>query len=226
MKIKGAIFDMDGTIIDSLMFWDYLWHSIGEKYMGDAEFKPSEEVNKKVRTMVYCDAMAYFKDCYNLPVDTDEFISFASGGISEFYKNVAMVKPGADRLLASLKEKNIKLCLASATAMAEVKYALECHDLLKYFDLVLSCADIGVGKDKPDIYNKASCLMDLPKEDICVFEDSYVALETAKKAGFQTVGIFDRYSFEWERLKAASDIYLDEQKTFDQLIPMIQAPNI
>lgn len=221
MRIKGAIFDMDGTIIDSLMFWDYLWWCIGEKYMGDAEFKPSEEIDKKVRTMVYDDAMAYFKDCYNVPVDMDEFISFASSGISEFYKDVAKVKPGADRLLASLKEKNIKLCLASATAMAEVKYALECHDLLKYFDLVLSCADIGVGKDKPDIYIKARCFMDLSQEDICVFEDSYVALETAKKAGFQTVGIFDRYSFEQERLKKAADIYLDEHQSLDRLISMI-----
>jgi len=221
MRIKGAIFDMDGTIIDSLMFWDYLWRRIGEKYMDDADFKPSEEINKKVRTMVYDDAMAYFKDCYNVPVDMDEFISFASSGISKFYKDVARVKPGTDKLLASLKEKNIKLCLASATAMAEVKYALACHDLLKYFDLVLSCADIGVGKDKPDIYIKARCLMDLPQEEVCVFEDSYVALETAKKAGFQTVGIFDRYNFEQERLKKASDIYLDEHQSLECMISMI-----
>ena len=77
MKIKGAIFDMDGTIIDSLMFWDYLWKQIGEKYMGDAEFKPSDELNKKVRTMIFVDAMTYFKDYYNIPGDTNEFISFA-----------------------------------------------------------------------------------------------------------------------------------------------------
>ena len=221
MKIKGAIFDMDGTIINSLMFWDYLWQRIGEKYMGDAAFKPSDEINKKVRTMVYEDAMAYFKDCYRLPVDTDEFITFASSGIFEFYKDVATVKDGAERLLASLREKNIKVCLASATAMEEVKYALECHGLLKYFDLVLSCADIGVGKDQPDIYLEALRSLHLSQDEVCVFEDSYVALETAKKAGFQTVGIFDRYNFEQERLKKASDIYLDGEQPLDSLIPLI-----
>ena len=221
MRIKGAIFDMDGTIIDSLMFWDYLWRCIGEKYMGNACFKPSEEINKNVRTMIYYDAMAYFKGCYDIPVDMNEFFSFASSGIREFYKDVARVKPGADKLLASLKEKNIKLCLASATAMAEVKYALECHDLLKYFDFVLSCADIGAGKDKPDIYIKARNIMNLSQEDICVFEDSYIALETAKKKGFQTVGIFDRYAFEQDRLKKASDIYLDEHQSLDSLISLI-----
>ncbi len=221
MKIKGAIFDMDGTIIDSLMFWDCLWRSIGEKYMGNADFKPSDEVNKKVRTMIYKDAMTYFKDYYKIPVDTEEFLRFTSGGINDFYKNVAKVKLGADKLLASLKAQNIKLCLASATAMTEVTYALECHDLLKYFDLVLSCAEIGVGKDQPDVYLKAESLMGIPRRDVCVFEDSYVALETAKKAGFQTVGIYDRYNFEQERLKKASDIYLGEGHPLTKLIDVI-----
>lgn len=223
MKIKGAIFDMDGTIIDSLMFWDYLWQSIGEKYMENSMFRPSEEINKKVRTMIYADAMAFFKDYYHIPVNTDEFITFTSEGINDFYKNVAKPKVGAERLLASLKEQKIKLCIASATAMAEVKYALECHGLMKYFDFVLSCDDIGVGKDQPDIYLEAMNLMNCPGEDICVLEDSYVALETAKTAGFQTVGIFDQYNFEHERLKNASDIYINEHQTLDSLIGVIHA---
>ena len=223
MKIKGAIFDMDGTIIDSLIFWDYLWRQIGGKYMGDADFKPSDEVNKNVRTMIYSDAMAYFKNYYKIPVDTDEFIRFASGGMLEFYKDVSKIKSGADKLLASLKEQNIKLCLASATAISVVKYALEYHDLLKYFDFVISCADIGVGKEHPDIYIKAKSLMGISESDICVFEDSYVALETAKAAGFQTVGVYDRCNFGQERLKKATDIYLDEHQSLNDLIAVINA---
>ena len=221
MKIKGAIFDMDGTIIDSLMYWDYLWGQIGEKYLDNADFRPTDEVNKQVRTMIYADAMTYFKNYYNIPVDTDEFIHFTSSGIFDFYKNVAKVKSGADKLLASLKEQNIKLCLASATAMPEIRYALECHDLLKFFDCVLSCADIGIGKDRPDIYLDAAKRMTLSPGEICVFEDSCVALETAKKAGFQTVGIYDRYNFGHNRLQEAADIYLGEGRSLDELIAMI-----
>lgn len=223
MKIKGAIFDMDGTILDSLMFWDHLWRNIGKNYMADVNFKPNDEVNKKLRTMIFSDAMAFLRSYYDLPVDTDEFVNFTSNDIINFYRDIAKPKIGAKALLEYLREQNITLCLASATNMPEIRHALECHDLLKYFDLVLSCADIGVGKEKPDIYLKALNMMGLTQNDTCVFEDSFVALETAKGAGFKTVGIFDKYNFEQERLRNASDIYLDEQKTLDSLISLIQA---
>ena len=221
MKIKGAIFDMDGTIVDSLMFWDYLWERIGREYMNDSAFRPCDEVNKNVRTMIYSDAMEYFRNYYKLPVSCDEFFAFASSGVHDFYRNVSKIKGNAEKFLSYLKGQNIKLCLASATAMPEIKLALEHHRMAEYFDIILSCVDIGVGKDKPDIYLKAKDLMGIPAEDICVFEDSYVALETAKNAGFKTVGIFDRYNFEQTRLKAASDIYLPEGQTLDGLIEKI-----
>lgn len=222
MKIKGAIFDMDGTIVDSLMFWDYLWKRIGEEYMNDSTFRPSEEVDKKVRTMIFVDAMTYFREYYSLDVKVEDFIRFTGGGINDFYKNIATVKAGAREYLDYLKNNNVKMCLASATAMPEIKYALECHDLLKYFDLILSCADIGVGKDKPDIYVKAMTEMNISCDELCVFEDSFVALETAKSVGFNTVGIYDKYNFEQERLKAASDIYLGDGKRLDSLIRVIE----
>jgi len=221
MKIKGAIFDMDGTILDSLMFWEHLWKRIGEKYMNCVDFKPDEDVDKKVRTMIYADAMAYFKNYYNVPVDIAEFIDFTSNGIADFYKKVVTPKAGVKTIFEYLKKKNIKFCLASATAMSEIKLALKHHDLLHYFDFVLSCADIGVGKDQPDIYFRAMSLMELEANEICVFEDSYIALETAKRSGFQTVGVYDRYAFGQERVRNSSDIYLGGNQTFESLIGVI-----
>ena len=79
----------------------------------------------------------------------------------------------------------------------------------------MSCADIGAGKDKPDIYIAAKNALGLTAEDICVFEDSYVALETAKNAGFKTVGIFDKNNYGQDRLKAASLIYIKEGEPLD-----------
>lgn len=218
MKIKGAIFDMDGTVIDSLMFWGQMWQRIGDAYFGSSDFKVDEAVDKKVRTMVFSDASAYIRDYYGISADSEEFLHFMTGGLFDFYRDVAKPKAGAIALLRELKARNVKLCLASATAKDYVTYALECHGMLPYFDSVLSCADLGVGKDRPDIYLKARNLMGLRADEICVFEDSYVALETAKAAGFQTVGLYDQYNFEQERLEKASDLYLGEGHTLEELV--------
>ena len=95
MKIQGAIFDMDGTIIDSLMFWDDFWKRIGTTYFGSADFRPPEAVNKKIRTMIYVDAMTYLKDACGIPAETEEFVRFACEGLQDFYRNTATAKPGA-----------------------------------------------------------------------------------------------------------------------------------
>lgn len=210
MKIKGAIFDMDGTLVDSLFFWGFMWREVGKKYLGVDDFAPTEDVDKKVRTMIYNDAMAWVKELYNMPCEAEELIQFTLNGMEDFYKHEVKIKPGAVELLDFLKENGIKMCLASATEMKYIKIALEYLDLGKYFDVVLSCDDIGVGKDKPDIYNMSAAALGEKHSDLCVFEDSFVALETARTAGFHTVGIFDQYNFEQERLKAASEIYLGE----------------
>ena len=218
MKIKGAIFDMDGTLIDSLMFWDVMWRSVGEKYMGIPDFKPTEEVDKRVRTMIYEEAMAYFVDYYTINCDLQEFITFTGGNMEGFYRDVAKIKPGAVTLLKHLKQQGVRLCLASASDMDTIRTAMAVKDLAQYFDAFFSCADLGAGKDRPDIYLRSLEALHLDAKDVCVFEDSFVALETAKGIGCRTVGVFDRYNFDQPRLCAASDIYLGEGVPLDSVI--------
>ncbi len=218
MKIKGAIFDMDGTLVDSLMFWGYMWRAIGIKYFNDEGFKPDPDIDNMTRTTIYAEAMTRFHKHYALPCDLGEFLDFSRGGIVDFYKNEVKAKAGAVELLEHLKKNGIKLCLASATARAELLVALEATGLLKYFDMILSCADIGVSKERPDIYFEAEKALGLDKNDLVVIEDSCVALETAKNAGFHTVGVYDKYNFGHDRLKAAAEIYLDDGVSLDTLI--------
>ena len=217
MKIRGAIFDMDGTLIDSLSFWEHLWSEIGAHYLADPTFRPRLEDDRRIRTMIYREGIAYIWQTYRIPTPLDEFLAFALRGLTEFYKTVARPKEGALALLGALRAKGIPMCLASATAKSEVVAALEYHGMLGYFDAVISCADIGVGKDKPDIYLEALRLLDLPPEETCLFEDSYVALETGKSIGLRTAGVFDRYNFGQDRLRAAAEIYLGEGESLFSL---------
>jgi HAD superfamily hydrolase (TIGR01509 family) len=172
--------------------------------------------------MIYSDAMAYLNRECKLCESQEEFWAFTSGGLGEFYKIEANPKKGAEELLKHLKESGIKIALASATTMNEIKTAIEFYGLDKYFDCVFSCADIGIGKDRPDVYLLSSEALGLPVDDLCVVEDSYIALETAKKAGFQTIGVFDKLAFGQDRLKLASDIYMREGQDLSSLIGTLE----
>lgn len=221
MKIKGAIFDMDGTLIDSLGFWKIYWRKFGKDFFGKDDFVIAEELDRQVRTMVFVQATRLAWEFYHLDIPYEEFLAYSYAGINEFYQNDVRPKDGVFAFLDHLQASGIKLCVASASEMNHVRTALSYHGLDRYFDTILSCADIGKNKDQPDIYLLAAERLGLSPSELCVFEDSYVALETAKAAGFCTVGIYDALSYEQKRLAAASQIYLGKGQTWEDLIPLV-----
>ena len=225
MKIKGAIFDMDGTLVESLFFWPMFWKMLGKKYLGDDNFSPDEDIDKRIRTMVFVDALKVINKHFHFGADDDELIAYADQSVKAFYATEVYLKVGAAELLEHLQKQGIKMCLASATEMELVKFTLARLGIDKYFDAALSCADIGVGKDKPDIYLLSAKQLDLAPEELCVFEDSFVALETAKKAGFKTVGIFDRNNFGQDRLRAAAEIYVENGQSLNVLAENVEYPS-
>ena len=223
MKIKGAIFDMDGTLVDSLFFWGVFWRDLGERFLGKQDYAPPKEVDLKVRTMIFTDAMAYVRDALGIAADAEEVVSFAAEKLSDFYRYKVKAKAGAHALLDHLKGMGVRMCVASATDKKYLPIALDACGLTPYFETVLSCAELGVGKDKPDIYFAALAALGTDASETCVFEDSFVALETAKKAGFHTVGIYDENNYEQERLCQASDLYLSEGVSLDEAIAYVEA---
>ncbi len=212
---------MDGTLIDSLGFWQFMWREVGKRYMGDENFYPDEVVDKKARTTIYTDAMSYFLDYYKLDVDKEEFMVFAIDMIEGFYKTGVTIKPGAIELLEYIRREGVPMCLASASEMKHILIAAKGCGLYGYFDYILSCNDIGKSKDKPDIYLLAMEKLGLTKGEVCVVEDSYVAMETAKSIGIFTIGVFDKNNYGQDRLRAASDIYLGEGEPLSELIGKI-----
>lgn len=222
VKIKGAIFDMDGTLVNSLMWWDVFWSNLGKKFLNDPLFKPSEDDDRKVRTMIFTDCMEYIQKTYSIPATPQQILDYAHEDIERFYVEDVKCKEGARELLENLKSKGVKLCVASATRLDHVMLCLNHLDLTKYFESVLSCADIGKGKDKPDVYLLALEKLGLKAEESCVFEDSYVALETAKSIGCKTVGIFDKYNFGQDKLKNASIYYVAENESLSSLCDRVE----
>ena len=208
---------MDGTLINSLFFWDSTWKRMGEKYLGVPDFRPSEDFIKESQHMLLEEGTAHLNKHYHICESNKELFDFTNEKLKEFYINEAFLKDGAIELLEHLKTCGVKLCLASATEMNYVRIALEAHGLDKYFPIVLSCADLKASKDRPDIYLKALELLGESPADTCVFEDSYVALGTAKSIGTHTVGVYDKHSYS-EKIKDFAEIFVSDKMSLTDII--------
>ena len=218
MEIKGAIFDMDGTLVDSLMLWDVLWQRMGKKYLGDESFRPDPITEKAVRTLTLIDAMTLVHKSCGVGSSGEELWKFTTDMMIDFYSNDVKLKDGVLEFLEYLKKNDVKMCIASATAQNLLAIAMNTCGLYKYFDKVISCADVGKGKEHPNVFIAAHEHLGTPKESTWVFEDSVVAIETAVNAGYKTVGIYDQYNFGLDRIPKIATIYVDKGETLKKLI--------
>ncbi len=218
MNFKVGIFDMDGTLIDSLMIWDVLWEQFGVAYAGDPAFRPCDVDQKAVRTVTLKDAMQLIHENYNFAESGEALLSHANEVMLYFYTNVVQLKPGVRAFLERCREKGVQMCIASATAPDLIRTVLEYLHIDFYFSAIFSCTQLGVGKEKPDIYLMARDHFGVETGECCVFEDSVLALETAHNAGMQTVGIFDRYGFGYDRMQKIATHYIAQGHTLEELI--------
>jgi len=218
MKIKAAIFDMDGTLVDSLMVWDVLWRKFGIKFLHDETFHPSEEDDKAVRTLSLKDAMELIHQKYAIGASGAELLDAANELIADFYRNDVQLKPGALEWLQHCKNNGVKMCIASATAPDLVSMAIEHCGIEEYFAKIFSCSEIGKGKDQPDIYIMAKEFFGYSSEETWVFEDSHIAIETAHGIGLKTVGIYDKYNFGQDQMRKIADEYIDDGESLMKLV--------
>lgn len=216
--IKGAIFDMDGTLVDSLIFWEYLWEYFSDTFFNGKKFRPTDEEDKAIRTMTIGDAMRYLYSIYHLGESADKLAQLGTDMLGKFYEERAKLKKGVTEFLECCKEKNIKMCVASASEKEYVKSVLSHLGIDKYFSGFFSCSEIGKGKEEPDIYLLALEHLGTKKEETCVFEDSLTAIKTAKKIGIKTVAIYDSYNYGQEEMKNLADRYIAEGETLLKLI--------
>ena len=219
--MKAAIFDMDGTLINSLIFWDHLWKNVGEKYLNDPSFRPDDTTDRECRTLTIDKAMELVHERFGIASSGKELTDLAIELIIVFYREVVEPKPGAVEFLQYLKAQGVKMAVATASNGDLVQLAMERCGLKPYLDMVVSCADVGKGKDQPDVFLLTLQKLGTTVEETWMFEDSYVALQTAKRIGMPTVGIFDANNYGQDILKANSDHYIAEGESLTRLIGIL-----
>lgn len=213
--IQGAIFDVDGTILDSMPIWD----NAGEMYLKNfgKEVKPG--LGRIMFSMSMTEGAQYLQEKYELLLSTDEIIDGINRTIKDYYLYQVQLKSGAEQFLQEMKQSGIRMTIATSSDRPVIEKALLRLKILTYFDRIFTCSEVGAGKMLPDIYLAARNYMQTDISYTWVFEDALYALQTAKKAGFRTVGVYDPSSADQQdQIKEISDIYLAELKNYKQFI--------
>ena len=202
--IKGAIFDFDGTLLDSMFIWD----TIGEEYLRSLGKEPHEDLKETFMTLTLEEAAVYYREHYGVSLSVKEIVDGVNAMVEQTYRTKVTLKPGIAEYLAWLKENGVRMCVATVTDRYLVEETLDRLGVRHYFSEIFTCAEVGFGKDKPIIYQKALEHLGTEKRDTYVFEDMLFALNTAKTDGFPTVGVYDRHEEHQDELKELADYYI------------------
>lgn len=202
---KGAIFDLDGVLLDSMG----IWNDLGARYLRSRGLMPEPGLNEILFSMSMEQGAEYLHTHYPLAQSAAEIEAGIETMLSDFYYNEVPAKPGAAALLAALAAKGIGMAAATSSPRAHVTRALARLGLLKYFTEIFTTGEIGVSKHKPDIYRMAAERLGTAPCETVVFEDSLYALQTAKAARFITVGVYDANGeADQAGLKKTADLYV------------------
>ncbi|MDD4046562.1 MAG: HAD family phosphatase [Tissierellia bacterium] len=208
-KLKYKIFDLDGTLLDSMA----AWRNLGKDYLLQKGINPPDNLNEIIAAMSMIESAAYFQKAFKIELSAEEIIKEIKMLIENKYKYEFKLKPYVKEYLQKLKDENSVMCIVTATPLKLAKAALERNEIKKYFSFVISCDEVGLGKNKPDIFLLAANRLNAEPFEIAVYEDADFALITAKEAGFYTIGVYDDY-FKNERkdIELISDIYIESFK--------------
>ena len=193
---------MDGTLIDSMPYWN----TLSPDYLASRGITRSTEgLVERLRTMTMPEACVYLKREYELPESPEELLKELNGVMRRHYEEEKKKKKGVRQHLELLTQQGAELCVVTATALPLVRLCLERLGVVRFFSFLMSCEEVGCGKDSPDAFLEAARRLGADPHEIYVYEDSLTALRTAKEAGFKTVAVYDPYSGGWDECAAISD---------------------
>jgi len=198
--IKAAIFDMDGVLIDNYEYHCIAWKEFAKRY--DVEFKNEDIIKNFGRTN-----KEIFAEIFKRELKDDEVLTLGEEKervYREVYKDYIKEVDGLTEYLKFLKNKGIKVAVASSAPIQNIDFILDGLDIRKYIDAIAHAGMIKRGKPDPEIFLKAAELLRVEPKDCIVFEDSLAGIEAGVRAGMKVFGVATTYPKE--KLTMAHDV--------------------
>ena len=206
MRLQSAIFDMDGTLLDSMG----MWRTLGSVLAQNHGAVPPPDLDRRVASLGLWEGTAYCKDVCGLPGTVDELVQEIWGTIERFYRHDVRPKPGLVRFLDILKMQGVWMYVATATDRPLAEAALKTAGIEGYFRGIITSREAGQSKrEGPEIYERALRRLRSTKKDTVVFEDALHALRTAHEAGFRTAAVYDGSEPDQAEMRRLADYYIE-----------------
>ena len=213
MDFQCAIFDLDGTLINSTG----VWNKVDEDFFNRRNVIMPPEFPQVIKTHTLMSGAVYIKDRLSLPESPEDIVKEWHDAAVYAYHNDVRIKPYVKELLKLLKNSyGYKIGLATSNTHELYDQCLINNGIYDYFDSFTQSDEVERLKGFPDIYEKSAERMGVPKEECIVFEDVYQAVKGARMGNFFTVAVEDSASVDdREEIIKIADVYI---KNFRELV--------
>ncbi len=213
MKYKVAIFDMDGTIIDSM----WIWKELAMNSFTRRGIEAPDDLEQKIFSMNFVDAATFCIEHSGSLMAPEELIEEWTRDAKTMYNERITLKSSTIDLLEHLKSEGYTICLTTANWLEIAEKILDRFEIRQFFDSITVTQEVSRGKTFPDVFLLTAKKHNVEPESCIVFEDSYYAVVGAKAAGMTVIGVYDEYARHSENdIRIASDAYI---YSFDELKP-------
>jgi len=202
---KAVIFDLDGSLVDSM----WIWRQIDIEYLGRYGIELPENLQKEIEGMSFYQTAVYFKNRFDIKEPIEEIMDIWNTMAEDKYLHDVKLKTGAREFLDYCRCNNILLGVATSNSRELVTHFMRANELEDYFTCIMTGSEVTNGKPAPDIYIKVSEELKVKPADCLVFEDIVPGIMAGKNAGMVVCAVYDEYSAkETEEKKALADYYI------------------
>ena len=206
-NIKAVIFDLDGTLVDSMG----IWKEIDIEYLGARGLELPDDLQRSIEGMSFSETAHYFKERFQLSDTIDEIKAAWNQMAWDKYSKEILFKTGAKEFVHYLKMNGIKTGIATSNSIELVKAVLGNHDMEKQFDSIHTSCEVSKGKPAPDIYELVASDLGVEPSECLVFEDIPQGIMAGKNAGMKVCAVEDSYSaLVADKKRELSDYYIND----------------